>query len=79
EATKSQVPVTEIPSDNVNVSSAARELQARATAEAPPAGELPPDQIRELGRRIAERFYDKPDVLDQVSRRVMDHLDTDRA
>lgn len=61
--------------DDVEVSGTAHELQARSAGEIPPAGELEPARLRELARRVSEGHYNTPEVLDQVSRRVMDHLD----
>ncbi len=72
-------PSTSSKTDDVEVSATAHELQARAAGETPPAGELKPDQLRELARRVSEGHYNTPEVLDQVSRRVMDHLDANGA
>ena len=58
-----------VRADSVDVSSAARELAGGREARAAESS-LPADRLREIGERLASGFYDSPEVVDQVARRV---------
>lgn len=55
--------------DSVDVSneaqSLARQSEARSTRSS-----LPPERAREIGERLASGFYDQPEVIEQVAKRV---------
>lgn len=57
--------------DRVDLSSEAREL---ASSQAVPAGELEAARLRDVADKVAEGHYNKPEVLEQVARRILDTL-----
>jgi hypothetical protein len=57
-------------SDKVELSSAAQELRELAAANRPESNTLSPERMKEILGRIADGFYDKPEVIDEVARRV---------
>ncbi len=60
--------------DRVDISAEARALAEEAPAEAPE-GVLPPDRLVDLRRQIQARFYDQPEVAEQVARRIIERGD----
>lgn len=62
-------------SDNVSLSDAARHLASQASAGAR-AGELQlsTDRLKEVSRRVASGFYDRPEVVKETARRVAPDL-----
>lgn len=68
--------------DRVEISDAARALaeqaRAREAAEAeaaPTAGETSTDRTAELRARVAQGYYDQPQILSQVADRLLDSGD----
>jgi hypothetical protein len=61
--------------DNVSLSDAARQLAAQAASGAR-SGEpqLSADRLKEIGQRVANGFYDRPDVVAETARRVAPDL-----
>lgn len=54
--------------DSVDVSAEAKAL-AQAT-ESRTASSIPPAKLKEIGERLATGFYDQPQVVDHVARRL---------
>jgi hypothetical protein len=67
-----------VAADDVSLSAETRDLEERARVEAPPSGELPPDQLKVLSRRIADRHYDQPEVQNALADRLLDKMDKDQ-
>ncbi len=61
----------EMPQDQVQLSAAVRDLQARLGLEQIPVGELSPERLREVVARVAEGHYDRPEVVDELARRLL--------
>jgi hypothetical protein len=61
------------PADRVELSAAARELQRQASMD--PAAVIDPARLREVVSRLAEGFYDRPEVRREVVRRLAGELD----
>lgn len=55
--------------DSVDVSSEAKALAEQTEARASEST-LPKERLKEIGERLASGFYDQPEVIDQVARRV---------
>ncbi len=55
--------------DTVDVSSEAKALAEQSEARGAEST-LPKDRLKEIGERLASGFYDQPEVIDQVARRV---------
>ncbi|MEZ4457515.1 MAG: hypothetical protein R2882_13355 [Gemmatimonadales bacterium] len=55
--------------DSVDVSTEARALAEQSEAR-PAKSSLPVDRLKEVGERLASGFYDQPEVIDQVARRI---------
>lgn len=56
--------------DRVQISSQARELQQLDLAARGPGGELPAERLRQVLGRMNDGHYDRPDVQEQVIRRL---------
>lgn len=56
--------------DSVQLSAAVRELQQRLGLESIPSGTLDPERLREIVARVAGGHYDRPEVLDELARRL---------
>jgi anti-sigma28 factor (negative regulator of flagellin synthesis) len=54
--------------DSVDVSAEAKALAQQSEARA--ASSIAPDRLKQIGERLASGFYDQPEVVDQVARRV---------
>jgi hypothetical protein len=57
--------------DRIEISDEARALAAQNAGEATRTDGLSPERISEIQRRIENRFYDAPEVIDQVARRIL--------
>ena len=55
--------------DSVEVSAEAKAL-AEQTEARPAKSSLPPDRLKAIGERLASGHYDRPEVIDQVARRL---------
>ncbi len=66
-------------SDVVELSALARALQAREGADLPPTQQLPPERLQQIAHRLAEGFYDRPEVLERAAERVLDALERGEA
>ena len=64
--------------DSVQVSSEARAL-AQASEVRPPKSSLPPERLQQIGERLATGFYDRPEVIDDLAKRLVSHPDFHRA
>jgi hypothetical protein len=60
-----------IPEDQVQLSAAVRDLQARLGLEQIPAGEMSPERLREIVARVAGGHYDQPEVIAELARRLL--------
>ncbi len=49
-------------------------LEGGETADAPPHGTLSADRLREVLERLKSNFYDRPEVRDQIARRLAQDL-----
>ena len=58
----------QVKADSVEVSSEARAL-AKHDAPATNSG-IHPDRLKEIGERLASGFYEQPEVVDEVARRL---------
>jgi hypothetical protein len=56
--------------DDLDISAAARELQGNAGSQAAATSELTPERLREIMGRIASGHYDRPEVRDELVRRL---------
>ena len=72
-ATNPPAPATGTPVDRVELSAAARELNARLDA-AQPTGGLSAERTQQLAERIRSGFYDQPETIDRVIARVLGEL-----
>jgi len=60
--------------DSVELSSEAKALLERApTLASRPS--LPADRLKELGERLATGFYDQPEVIEQLAKKLASHPD----
>jgi hypothetical protein len=57
--------------DRIEISDEARALAAQSAGEATRTEGTWPERIAEIQRRIENRFYDAPEVIDQVARRIL--------
>jgi hypothetical protein len=62
--------------DQVELSDAARELLQRAGIEPSGVSTLPRERMREVLQRIAQGFYDRPEVRDETLRRLSGDLES---
>lgn len=63
--------------DSVELSSASLGMaQQTETAREIPQGEVPADRMQAILRRLADGFYDRPEVRDALARRVRSDLPT---
>lgn len=62
--------------DRVELSDTALELQGQIGLQPTPVQELSPDRLKEVGSRLANGFYDRPEVKDAVVRRLVHDLDS---
>jgi hypothetical protein len=60
--------------DRVELSQAARELQAQLGLDKVPLAELPPERLREVLDRLKQGYYDRPEVRDEVLQRLAGEL-----
>lgn len=68
-AVKPPEPDARSNADSVDVSPDAKALAEQREARAAKSS-LPADRLKEIGDRLASGFYDRPEVIDQVARRV---------
>jgi cytochrome c-type biogenesis protein CcmH/NrfF len=61
-------------SDRLAISSEARNLQQLGGAAQDTTSELSADRMREVVKRMNDGHYDKPDVMDEVIRRMAKDL-----
>lgn len=61
-------------SDRIDLSEEGR-AAARDGVEAMPEGTLAVDRLMDVRRRVQARFYDAPDVVEQVARRIIERGD----
>lgn len=62
------------PADQVEISGAARELSGALAASSADEGALEPGRLREILERIADGYYERSDVQEQVLRKVAREL-----
>jgi hypothetical protein len=62
------------PNDSVQLSQAVRELQERLGLEAIPTGTLSPERLKEIVARVSGGHYDRPEVLDELARKLASEL-----
>ena len=60
--------------DQVQISAQARQLQQLDSASRGPGGELSVDRLRQVLGRMNDGHYDRPDVQEQVIRRLASDL-----
>jgi hypothetical protein len=60
--------------DSVQVSSEAIDL-AQQTGARPAASSLPPERLQQIGERLASGFYDQPEVINDLAKRLTSHPD----
>jgi hypothetical protein len=60
--------------DAVELSEAARELLQKIGLDGPPLADLSPERMKEIAARLRSGFYDRPDVVDEVLRRLQKDL-----
>ncbi len=60
--------------DRIEISSEGR-ARARGNVEASPSGTLPVDRLMDVRRRVQSRFYDAPEVAEEVARRIIERGD----
>lgn len=60
---------TEVKKDSADVSAEAKALADGAETRSKPSG-LSADRLKEIGHRLATGHYDKPEVIDEVARRL---------
>jgi hypothetical protein len=65
--------------DQVEISQGARRLLEANELPSGGSAELTPEQLREVLDRIAEGFYDRPEVRDRVIRRLLPLIRDDRS
>ena len=63
--------------DKVELSSEARALLEQMGVPSGTLSELPPERVRQIFDRVAQGFYDRQEVKDEVMQRLMARLDTD--
>ncbi len=68
----SRIPNTVV--DKVEVSSAAQELHELTGSEQIDANTVPTERMQEIVKRVADGFYDQPEVLDETAKRVADDI-----
>lgn len=61
--------------DRAEVSSAAQELFERLGESAPASGTLAPERAKAVLARLRDGHYDRPEVLDQVARKLQAEID----
>ena len=59
------------PQDQVQLSAAVRDLQARLGLEQIPVAELTPERLRAIVARVASGHYDRPEVVEELARRLL--------
>lgn len=64
----------EVRNDSVDVSADAKALSAQTETRASQSS-LPPDRLKQIGERLASGHYDKPEVIAQVARRLVQDPD----
>ncbi len=60
----------EAGSDKVELSSAAQQLRELAATNRLQSNTLSPERMKQILGRIADGFYDSPEVIDELARRV---------
>jgi hypothetical protein len=63
--------------DQVELSEAARQLAERLGVEPGALAALPPERLKHILERVAQGYYDRPEVRDQVARRLLGDLEPD--
>jgi hypothetical protein len=63
--------------DRIELSDEARRLAATLGGEAPPSGALTSEVARRVGGRIASGWYDRPEVRDELVRRIAQAFTTE--
>jgi hypothetical protein len=63
------------PLDRVEVTPMAHDLLRRAASERPVVLSLAAERLRQVARRLAQGYYDRPEVRTQVVKRLRDDLD----
>jgi len=60
--------------DSVQVSPEALDLAQQSGAR-PPKSSLPPERLQQIGERLASGFYDQPEVMNDLAKRLVNHPD----
>ena len=60
--------------DSVQVSPEALDL-AQQSGTRPTKSSLPPERLQQIGERLASGFYDRPEVINDLAKRLADHPD----
>lgn len=63
--------------DNVELSAAARELQGQVEAGSVPSGELSPERLDEIGKRLASGHYETDAVKADVVKQLAEDIEGD--
>lgn len=63
-----------VKADDVRISGPARGILTRAGEGAVPQGEVEPERLRSITQRIEQGHYERPDVIDEVLRRLAQDL-----
>ena len=69
----SAVPAGDPAADRVELSAEARDLNARE-ANGAPGGALAPERLRAIAARMGSGYYERPEVIDRVIDKILDHL-----
>jgi hypothetical protein len=60
--------------DKVEVSSTAKELHELIGSEQLDANTIPAERLKEILERISDGTYDKPEIIDEITRRIADEI-----
>ena len=63
-------PATPAAGDRIELSEEARRLSATFGSDAPPSGAVDAATVSRVGQRIASGYYDRPEVRDELVRRI---------
>jgi hypothetical protein len=69
ERERPSVPEHGVRADSLDLSEAARNLAREIRGREVHVG-LPPERLREIVRRLASGFYDRPEIIEEVARRL---------
>ncbi len=75
---KESVDPNETKHDSVEVSPEAQDL-AKASGTRPAKSSLPPERLQQIGERLASGHYDRPEVIDELAKRLASHPDFKRS